>query len=96
MVYLYLKCIHLMAGSGSPTASQGRNASELDSTVKLAALPPSILGLLCIFLAVERSAPTVVTVVGYSCSAVMMANVSKVTAIPELLLVVGLIGMAVG
>lgn len=35
----------LMAGSGLPVASQGRKASEFDSTVKLAACPPMILGL---------------------------------------------------
>lgn len=35
---------------GFPTASQGRKASELAGTVKLAALPPTILGLSNIFL----------------------------------------------
>jgi len=34
-----------MMGSGLPVALQGRNASEFDRTVKLAAFPPLILGL---------------------------------------------------
>lgn len=40
------KRFQVIAGWGFPTASHGRKASELDNTVKLAALPPTILGLL--------------------------------------------------
>lgn len=39
-------CFHVITGCGFPTATHGRKASELDSTVKLAAFPPTILGLL--------------------------------------------------
>ena len=42
--------VQRMVGRGFPTASQGRKASELAGTVKLAAFPPTILGLSNIFL----------------------------------------------
>lgn len=42
--------VQWIVGSGFPTASQGRKASELAGTVKLAAFPPTILGLSNIFL----------------------------------------------
>lgn len=42
--------VQWMVGRGFPRATQGRKASELAGTVKLAAFPPTILGLANIFL----------------------------------------------
>lgn len=52
------KRFQVIVGWGFPTASHGRKASELDNTVKLAALPPTILGLLVMTFVVGSKSAT--------------------------------------
>lgn len=56
------KRLQVIVGSGFPTASHGKKASELDNTVKLAALPPIIFGLLVLTFVVG-SKPAILSLV---------------------------------
>lgn len=85
------KRFHVITGWGFPSASHGRKASELDKTVKLAAFPPTILGLFVKTCVVVSKADTL-SLVSLFPKTVVVSIVRPVSALSlaALLCIVGL------
>lgn len=79
------KRFQVITGLGFPLASHGRKASEFDKTVKLAALPPTILGLFfktCVVVSKSTILASVALLRITSSTTVMVSKVRPLSGLP--------------